>query len=141
MAFRACSPYCMMNLHELVEAEQLVLGGEFLAVELAVEVLHARGIVAAGEGQAEGTETQRHGGQPESTSVSCSLFVLSSRPHQRFRRGTIDAVRVTVWAADSLVDVGAVGAGGDGQGDGRPQQLVVGAAGLLGRAGSAWART
>jgi hypothetical protein len=28
------------ELHELVEAEELVLGGELLAVELAVEVLH-----------------------------------------------------------------------------------------------------
>jgi len=30
------------ELHELVEAEELVLGGELLPVELAVEVLHRR---------------------------------------------------------------------------------------------------
>jgi hypothetical protein len=28
------------ELHELVEAEELVLGGEFFTVELAVEIFH-----------------------------------------------------------------------------------------------------
>jgi len=32
------------ELHHLVEAKELVLGGEFLAVELAVEVLHTAGL-------------------------------------------------------------------------------------------------
>jgi hypothetical protein len=33
------------ELHQLVKAEELVLRGEFVAVELAVEVLHVGGIV------------------------------------------------------------------------------------------------
>src|SRR5207248_1478664 len=39
------------ELHHLVEAEELVLGGEFFAVEFAVEVLHGWGIVAGGGGE------------------------------------------------------------------------------------------
>ena len=32
------------ELHHLVEAEELVLGGEFVTVELAVEILHTPGL-------------------------------------------------------------------------------------------------
>jgi hypothetical protein len=44
MAFMRLLAVLHDELHELVEAEELVLGGELLAVVVAVEVLHGRGL-------------------------------------------------------------------------------------------------